>query len=45
MQSQLNIAVNFGDRFLFSEGVEIAEEVCGFYQDFSSLLKVLEVNH
>ena len=38
MQSQLNIAVNFGDRFLFSEGVKIAEEVCGFYQDFSSLL-------
>ncbi|MAD60727.1 MAG: hypothetical protein CMH49_04310 [Myxococcales bacterium] len=38
MESQLNIAVNFGDRFLFSEGVEIAEEVCGFYQDFTSLL-------
>lgn len=38
MQSQLNIAVSLGDRFLFSEGVEIAEEVCGFYQDFTALI-------
>ena len=38
MHSQLNIAVYYADRLLFSEAVQYAEEVCGFYQDFSSLL-------
>jgi hypothetical protein len=38
MESQLNIAVSYGDSFCFEEGVALAEDVCGFYQDLSSLL-------
>ena len=38
MESQLNIAISLGEELDFSAGVELAEKVCGFYQDLSSML-------
>ena len=40
MESQLNIAVSYGQNLNFAQGVELAEEVCGFYQDLSSMMSV-----